>query len=93
MGTYVSASARAQLDQAQADLERHLVTGLDGCCRSCGDLEPCRERGRLGAVFARYDELPRRRPGVTGVGVRRTIEGREERSWFASTPGSGTPSS
>jgi hypothetical protein len=82
MGTYVAASARAQLDQAQAELERHLVTGLDGRCQACGDLEPCRERGRLEEVFARYDELPRRRPGVTGVTVRRTTaDGRG--SWFA----------
>jgi hypothetical protein len=56
-----------QLEAAQAELERHLVTGLDGRCRSCGDLEPCRERGRLEAVFALYNELPRRRPGVTGI--------------------------
>jgi hypothetical protein len=82
MGTYLTASVRAHLDETQAELERHLVTGLDGRCRSCGHLEPCQERGRLEDVFARYDELPRRRPGVTGVGLRQP-EQAGGRSWFA----------
>jgi hypothetical protein len=66
VGLYRAIAVMDQLEAAQAELERHLVTGLDGRCRSCGDLEPCRERGRLEAVFALYNELPRRRPGVTG---------------------------
>jgi hypothetical protein len=81
MGMYLTASARDLLNEAQVELERHLVTGLDGRCRSCGDLEPCRERSRLEAVFTLYGELPRRRPGVTGMGVRRA-EGKVRQSWF-----------
>jgi hypothetical protein len=82
MGTYLAASVREHLNEVQMELDLHLVTGPDGRCRSCGDVEPCRERGRLEAVFARYDELPRRRPGMTGTGVRESaVSGRP--SWFA----------
>jgi len=81
MGMYVASSARARLNEAQAELERHLVTGLDGRCKACGDLEPCRERECLSAVFAGYDELPRRRPGATGVAAR-TAEAPSGQSWF-----------
>ena len=36
-------------------LERHLVTGVDGRCAACGGVEPCRARVRLEAMFAQYD--------------------------------------
>jgi hypothetical protein len=81
VGTYLAVAAVDQLDQAQAALEHHVVTGLDGRCVGCRDLEPCRERGRLEAVFARYGRLPVRRPGVTGVGLRRNPSGNGG-SWF-----------
>jgi hypothetical protein len=70
--TYLGQVAREQLDRAQAELEQHLVTGLDGQCVACGELEPCGARVRLAAVFARYHRLPRRRPGVTRAGLRRS---------------------
>src|ERR687883_611415 len=54
------------------------VTAIGG---ACGDLEPCPERERLTAVFARYEQLPRRRPGVTGVADRGAKAG-AGRSWF-----------
>lgn len=84
MGMYLAASALEQLDQAQAELERHVVTGPDGHCRGCGDVEPCPARVRLEAVFALYGRLPQRRPGVTMVGLRAT-EGRRKQLWFDKT--------
>ena len=81
MGTYLGEAATDQLVQAQAELERHLVTGPDGRCGGCGGVEPCRARARLEAVFALYGQLPKRRPGVTMVGARR-MERTDRRSWF-----------
>jgi hypothetical protein len=70
------------LDRAQAELERHLVTGLDGRCTGCRQVEPCAERARIEAVFIEYGRLPKRRPGVTRAGIRQ-IETTDRRSWFA----------
>jgi len=81
MSLYRSNSAADRLNQAQAELERHLVTGPDGRCLGCGGVEPCATRAQLGAVFAEYGRLPRRRPGVTKVGTRRLPA--TGRSWFA----------
>jgi hypothetical protein len=36
MATYLAAAALEQLDQAQAELDPHLVTGADWRCRRCG---------------------------------------------------------
>jgi len=80
MTTYLGTAAREQLDQAQAELERHLVAGPDGRCLACREIEPCAERARTSAVFARYERLPRRQPGATKVGLRRA--GTADRSWF-----------
>jgi hypothetical protein len=81
MSGYLSRSALEQLARAQAELERHLVTGPDGRCLGCRQTEPCRARERLEAVFALYGRLPHRRPGVTRVGVR-AMERGGRRSWF-----------
>jgi hypothetical protein len=69
--TYLSTAARDQIDQAQAALEQHLVTGPDGRCTGCLQVEPCVERGRLAAVLGQYGQLPKRRPGMTRAGLRR----------------------
>ena len=82
MGTYLAEAAIQYLDEAQAELERHLVTRPDGRCTSCGGVEPCRTRERLGSVFALYGRLPKRRPGVTRAGPR-DIPATDRRSWFA----------
>jgi len=82
MTVYLSRIAVDQLEQAQAELERHLVIGPDGRCRSCRELEPCRSRTEIEALFAHYGQLPRRRPGVTQVGTRR-LQATDRRSWFA----------
>jgi hypothetical protein len=62
VGTYLAEAALTQLDEAQAELERHLNAGPGGRCRACGEIEPCLQRGRLYAVFALCGRLPRRRP-------------------------------
>ena len=80
MATYLASTGLERLDQAQAELERHLVTGPDGRCSGCGQVEPCAERGRLEAVFALYGQLPKRRPGVTKVGLRR-MTATDRRPW------------
>jgi hypothetical protein len=81
MATYLANAVRDQLDQAQAELERHLVTGADGRCLGCGQVEPCAVRGHIEAVFRQYGRLPQRRPGVTKAGLRQpTVT--DGGSWF-----------
>jgi hypothetical protein len=81
MTTYLAAAVCDQLDQAQAELEQHLVVGPDGRCAGCGQTEPCAARARLAAVFAQYGQLPERKPGLTRVGLRR-IAATDRRPWF-----------
>lgn len=69
MTTYLASSVLALLDQAQADVERHLAAGWDGRCVACRDEHPCAVRRMAYATFARYGRLPRRRPGLAGRGV------------------------
>lgn len=57
---YIGVAVREQL---QAELEQHLVSGRDGRCVGCGEVEPCRRRAEPGEMFWRYGVLPRRRPG------------------------------
>jgi hypothetical protein len=71
MTAYLSRTALDRLEQAQVELERHLVTGPDGRCSGCQQTEPCAARAQAQAVFAQYGRLPERRPGVTRVGLRR----------------------
>jgi hypothetical protein len=64
--TYLSSGVLEQLDRAQDELERHLVSTLGGHCRTCGEQEPCPGRLAAGQTFARYGRLPRRTPGEAG---------------------------
>ncbi len=82
MGTYLAAAVIHELDQAQATLEQHIVTGPDGRCRGCAELEPCGTRAHVQALFVQYGRLPRRRPGATGMDLRHA-EATGNRSWFA----------
>ena len=82
MTTYLAAAVCDLLNEAQTELERHLVTRPDGRCLGCQQTEPCAERRRLAGVFARYGQLPERRPGLTRVRLRR-MTATDERSWFA----------
>jgi hypothetical protein len=58
VATYLAEHVRQQL---QEELERHLVTGLDGRCTACGNPEPCRRRYELSAAFFACGVLPKRR--------------------------------
>ncbi len=71
MTTYLGSVALRRLDEAQAELDRHLAVTAGGRCPTCGEPEPCQARERLMALFEAHGLLPRRRPGVTGVGSRR----------------------
>ena len=70
MTTYLSTALADQLAAAQGEVDRHVVTGRDGRCRSCGEIEPCRARKAASAMFARYGRLPRRRPGLASSTLR-----------------------
>jgi hypothetical protein len=66
--TYLAGVALEQLEAAQAKIDAHLHTRL-GLCATCGELAPCAARLAASAVFARYHQLPRRRPGLALRGV------------------------
>jgi hypothetical protein len=52
VSTYLSTGVLEQLDQAQEELERHLVSTPGGHCRTCGEKEPCRGRVTASQTFA-----------------------------------------
>jgi hypothetical protein len=64
---YLSNAATQELDQAQAELDKHLPSGSDGRCLCCREEIPCRTRERATLTFRRYGALPRRRPGLARV--------------------------
>lgn len=64
--TYLGAVANEQLDQAQAEVDRHVVVGLDGRCIACREVQPCSALQRASRTFAGYGRLPVRRPGMAG---------------------------
>jgi hypothetical protein len=61
--TYLAAAALEQLDAAQAQIDAHVHTRL-GFCTTCRALAPCAARLAASAVFAKYCQLPHRRPGL-----------------------------
>lgn len=69
--TYLANHALERLDQAQAVVDRHLVTSL-GLCAACGQTEPCEARINAATTFARYGRLPRRTPGRSMRGITQT---------------------
>jgi hypothetical protein len=70
--TYLGAAARYRLDLVQAELYDHLVSDPAGCCLICQQPEPCRKRNELTSAILNYGSLPRRQPGQTRAGLRRT---------------------
>jgi hypothetical protein len=79
--TYLTIHALEQLDHAQAAVDRHLVTRMDGRCMACGHAEPCPARIAATTTFARYGRLPVRSPGLAMRGLAQT--GRF--GWFTDT--------
>lgn len=79
--TYLTRAAMEQVNHAQVELERHLVTGIAGRCVTCGQPEPCSGRATAAATFARYGRLPRRRPGMTTVNSTASTG-----TWFSQLP-------
>ncbi len=61
--TYLSGTVIAQLDQAQLTVDSHVYTRV-GFCVACGELAPCATLVAASATFARYRQLPQRRPGL-----------------------------
>ncbi|WP_050591241.1 hypothetical protein [Salinispora mooreana] len=80
--TYLTQAAMEQVNHAQVELERHLVTSIAGRCLTCRQIEPCSGRATAEATFARYGRLPRRRPGMTTVNSTASTW-----TWFTRPPG------
>jgi hypothetical protein len=84
--TYVSSAVRSELDDAQAELERHIVTEPSGRCTTCGSEEPC--RGRIDATrrLLHYGRLPRRKPGMARPPIPASASSAHSAlSWFEPT--------
>lgn len=67
--TYVSAVLLEQLDHAQADVDLHVASGVDGRCLTCGQESPCRSLTTAYVMFQKYDRLPVRKPGLASRGL------------------------
>jgi hypothetical protein len=65
-------AVQAQLHRLQEDLDAHLVSDAAGRCVACLRAEPCRRRDELTVAILAFGALPRRRPGLTMAGLRRT---------------------
>jgi len=63
--TYLTRAVRDELRAAQRDIDLHVGTGPTGHCLGCGSPQPCPTLDAAQAVFARYRQLPLRRPGRT----------------------------
>ncbi len=58
--TYLSRAILDQLHQAQHIVDHHLVQ-----CPMCRHKRACAQRADAERVFAKYQRLPRRTPGLT----------------------------
>ncbi len=85
--TYRTSVELDELRQAQTELERHLLSGPNGRCLTCGQFEPCYARTRAAATFRRYGQLPTRRPGLTLRHLNEWASAASNRfAFFRSTP-------
>jgi hypothetical protein len=91
MTTYLTRAVRDQLRAAQRDVDRHVGTCLTGRCLGCGNPQPCPVLEAAQAVFARYRQLPIRRPGRTVHAVPTSTAygdpARPSYDWFGRTHG------
>jgi hypothetical protein len=84
--TYISSAVRSELDDAQAELERHIVTEPSGRCSTCGNEEPCLVRIDATRRLLHYGRLPRRKPGMARARIPASAgSGRNSMSWFEPT--------
>jgi hypothetical protein len=61
--TYLSRATLDLLARAQVVIDQHVFT-VRGFCAGCREPAPCAPRQAASSVFARYQQLPRRRPGL-----------------------------
>lgn len=94
-GTYLAFTAQERLALAQAEIDQHVYT-VRGFCASCREPAPCAARQAASGVFARYHQLPRRRPGLAlrgrNSGEDMAIEHQVRRpQWLCATDGEEWP--
>jgi hypothetical protein len=65
VGADLPPQARAQLSEAQADLDQHVMSCVNGMCAVCRVPAPCPPRRAASAVFARWHHLPHRVAGAS----------------------------
>jgi hypothetical protein len=65
--TYYASTALEELERAQGELDAHIRSSAGGRCLTCGEEVPCGAREAAIKKFARYNCLPRRRPGLARV--------------------------
>ena len=70
--THAVGGVEAQLHQLHEELYAHLVSDASGRCVVCRRAEPCRRRDELTTAILGCGALPRRRPGLTKAGLRRS---------------------
>jgi hypothetical protein len=61
--TYVGEAQ--QLAIAQQALDKHVVSSTTGLCLACRVPGPCLRRETAAVIFARFERLPRRVPGLS----------------------------
>lgn len=84
--TYLATSGLDHVEQAQSDLNQHLVARPDGTCAACAEVEPCRARQTANARILGYGMLPRRVPGLAGVLAIGFGPSDGRSGWFDTTP-------
>jgi hypothetical protein len=63
--TTTYAGEAQQLAIAQRALDQHVVSSVTGLCVVCRVPGPCLRRETAAVVFARFERLPRRVPGLS----------------------------
>jgi hypothetical protein len=61
--TYLSRAAWEQLDAAQAIVDQHAASRINGVCPICRIPDPCPARASAAERISRYGLLPKRRGG------------------------------
>jgi hypothetical protein len=64
--TVYTSTARVLIDQVQATIDEHTISGADGRCVACHVSGPRLPRRDALYVLAAWHQLPQRHPGATG---------------------------